>query len=174
MSTRKRKQDILWAPWRLAYVKAAGREKGCFICRALRGRNDKKNLLLMRGTLAAVILNRFPYNNGHLLLAPKRHVAAYEDVTPDEHLEMAGLIALCKKALENALNPQGFNVGLNLGRAAGAGLEEHLHYHIVPRWNGDTNFMPVTADAKVISQSLSAAYDVLRKELMKRADKSCL
>ncbi len=166
---RESLKDILWAPWRLAYVKGAHSEKGCFICRALRGRNDRKNLLLKRGRLSVVLLNKFPYNNGHLLLAPKRHVADYEDITPDEHLEMTRLLIQCKRALEKTLTPQGFNIGLNLGRAAGAGLVEHLHYHMVPRWNGDTNFMPATADVKVISQSLSAAYDILRRELDKSA-----
>jgi len=165
----KRQKEILWAPWRLAYIKGVRKEKGCFICRALRGKNDRKNLLLKRSPLSAVLLNKFPYNNGHLLLAPRRHVADYEEVTPEEHLEMRRLLILCKKALEKTLRPQGFNIGINLGRTAGAGLVEHLHYHVVPRWNGDANFMPVTADVKVISQSLSAAYDILKKELDKSA-----
>ena len=165
----KAAKDILWAPWRLKYIKSARTKTDCFICKACKGRNDRKNLLLVRGSRALVLLNKFPYNNGHLLLAPKRHVGNYEDVTPDEHLEMTRLITRCTKALEATMGPHGYNIGLNLGHVAGAGLVDHLHYHLVPRWNGDTNFMPVTSGVKVISQSLAAAYDLLKGELDKNA-----
>jgi len=170
MKKRKDKgEQILWAPWRLSYIKNVRRHKGCFICSALKGRNDRKNLLLYRGKATAVLLNKFPYNNCHLLIAPKRHVPDYEAMNDGELLELARTLGLCMRALEKTVRPEGFNIGLNIGRAAGAGLLGHLHYHVVPRWIGDTNFMPAVAGTKVISQSLKAAYEMLKKELEKNA-----
>jgi ATP adenylyltransferase len=156
--------DQLWAPWRLAYVardtpKPA--DDDCFICRGLAEADDRKNLIVQRTPLGAVLLNKFPYNNGHLLIAPRTHKGRLDELTPDETLDLQETLARMVRVLERAMKPDGFNLGLNLGKVAGAGLPGHLHWHVVPRWNGDTNFMPVLADVRVIAQSLDAAYDLL-------------
>lgn len=163
--------DQLWAPWRLAYV-AAPKDtvrdpaaEDCFLCRGVGGSDDRANLLVYRSELSAVVLNRFPYNNGHLLVAPRRHKGRPDELTPDELLDLQLVLRQMIGILEKRMTPDGFNVGLNLGKAAGAGLPGHLHWHIVPRWNGDTNFMPVLTDAKVIVQSLDSLYDLLVEEL---------
>jgi ATP adenylyltransferase len=160
--------DQLWAPWRLAYItKEAPPKDGdeCFICRALAEADDRKNLVVRRTRLGAVLLNKFPYNNGHLLVAPRAHKGRLDELTPDEALDLQQALTGMVRALERAVKPEGFNVGLNLGKVAGAGLPGHLHWHVVPRWNGDTNFMPVLADVRVIAQSLDAAYEVLSNAL---------
>jgi ATP adenylyltransferase len=163
--------EQLWAPWRLAYV-ASPKDKGpkppvddCFICRGAAGTDDRANLLVYRSALSVVVLNRFPYNNGHLLVAPSAHVGGLDGLTPDQLLDLQLVLRQMTGVIQKRMTPDGFNVGLNLGAAAGAGLPGHLHWHIVPRWNGDTNFMPVLTDAKVIAQSLDALYDLLAEEL---------
>jgi ATP adenylyltransferase len=156
--------DQLWAPWRLSYVAAAKPpcdEDPCFICCGLRADDDRGNLIALRAPRSVVVLNRFPYNNGHLLIAPRAHKGRLDELEPDELLEVMETLRRMVATLERLMQPDGFNIGLNLGRAAGAGLPGHLHWHIVPRWNGDTNFMPVLADVKVIVQSLDAFYDAL-------------
>ena len=154
---------ILYAPWRIAYIKwFSKKERGCFLCMASRDEDDTRNLVIHRGRSCFVILNRYPYNNGHLMIAPYRHVGRITDLGDDELLEMIKFLKLSIAALESEYKPDGFNVGLNLGRAAGAGLEEHIHLHIVPRWIGDTNFMPVLADTKVIPESLEESWRRLR------------
>jgi ATP adenylyltransferase len=157
--------DRLWAPWRLAYVSAAGGPLGitdeCFFCRGLKDSDDRKNLIVFRGSRSCVFLNCYPYNNGHLLVAPLAHKSGLDDLTSGELLDLQEVLRNCVRVLQEQLTPAGFNVGLNLGRVAGAGLPGHLHWHIVPRWNGDTNFMPVVGDTKVISQSLEALYEML-------------
>jgi ATP adenylyltransferase len=156
--------DQLWAPWRLCYVAAAkipADEEPCFICRGLAADDDRANLIALRTPLSAVVLNKYPYNNGHLLVAPRAHKDRLDELTPDELLDVMETVRRMVCALEGLMGPDGFNVGLNLGRAAGAGLPGHLHWHIVPRWNGDTNFMPILADVKVIVQALDALYDAL-------------
>jgi len=150
----------IWAPWRLEYVRSCD-DEGCFLCRAVGEDRDRENLLLLRGGTCGVIMNRYPYNNGHLLIFPYRHVAGIADLERNERLEMMDLIDQSIEKLKAVASPDGFNVGFNLGKVAGAGLEEHLHAHIVPRWNGDTNFMPVLGDTKVIPQSLMDLYDEL-------------
>jgi ATP adenylyltransferase len=160
--------DHLWAPWRLAYVAAAhppAADDPCFICRGLAERDDKRNLIAWRTPLSVVVLNRFPYNNGHVLVAPQAHKAHPRDLTADETLDLMDTLTRMLGVLEGLMHPDGYNVGLNLGRVAGAGLPGHLHWHIVPRWHGDTNFMPVVADTKVIVQSLDALYDLLVEQL---------
>ena len=160
--------DHLWAPWRLAYVAAAkvpADADPCFICRGLGEDDDRRNLIVRRTALAVVLLNRFPYNNGHLLIAPRAHKGRLDELTPDELLETMEAVRLLVNVLGGLMHPDGYNVGLNLGAAAGAGLPGHLHWHVVPRWHGDTNFMPVLADTKVIVQSLDALYDLLRERL---------
>jgi ATP adenylyltransferase len=160
--------EILWAPWRLAYVASAKPPAAgdpCFICQGLAQDDDRKNLLVLRTPLSVVLLNRFPYNNGHLLVAPRAHKGRLEELTHEEILETMLTLGKAKQALDELMHPDGYNIGLNLGRAAGAGLPGHLHWHIVPRWDGDTNFMPILADVKVIVQSLDALYDVLQPRL---------
>ena len=160
--------DHLWAPWRLAYVAAAPKPTtadGCFICRGLAEADDRKNLIALRTPRTAIVLNRYPYNNGHLLIAPLAHKGDFSDLDSGELLELQETLGRMIAVLSEALSPHGYNVGLNLGRVAGAGLPGHLHWHVVPRWNGDTNFMPVLADTRVISQSLEALYDLLVSKL---------
>jgi ATP adenylyltransferase len=159
----------LWAPWRLAYV-ADPKEKqrpadDCFLCRGVGGADDRANLLVRRSGLSVVVLNRFPYNNGHLLIAPKVHKGRPDELTPDELLDLQLVLRDMLAVLDRVMTPDGYNVGLNLGKVAGAGLPGHLHWHIVPRWHGDTNFMPVVADTKVIPQALDALYDLLREAI---------
>jgi len=154
----------LWAPWRIAYVQGLSKSSECFICHNLTSpQDDNKNLVLWRSSCCITVLNRFPYNNGHLLIAPNRHIPDLDQATDEELLEMTKLVRESKKALSLAIQPHGFNVGMNFGRCAGAGLPEHLHIHLVPRWNGDTNFMSVCGDAKVISQSLSELFELLKQ-----------
>lgn len=159
----------LWAPWRVKYIRNAGKKgAGCFVCRALREKNDRRNLLLVRGERALVMLNRYPYNSGHLLVAPVRHTGRLERLTKDEVLEMHRLLTRMMAALGKAMKPDGFNIGLNVGRAAGAGLPGHVHLHLVPRWNGDTNFMPIVGETKVMPQSLDQVYRQLARELRRK------
>jgi len=156
--------DQLWAPWRLAYVAKEGpapADDACFICRGLAESDDRKNLLVQRRPRCVVLLNKFPYNNGHLLVAPLRHIGRLDELTADELLEINETVRDMAGTLERLMKAEGFNVGVNLGRVAGAGLPAHIHWHIVPRWNGDTNFMPILGDVKVIVQSLDALYDLL-------------
>jgi len=153
----------IWAPWRLEYIKSE-KEEGCFLCRACAEREDRRNLLLRRGRTCALIMNRYPYNNGHLMAFPYRHQASIAEIGSEERLELMDLVDESIKVLSKTLNPDGFNVGFNLGQVAGAGLETHLHAHIVPRWSGDTNFMPVLGEVKVIPQALLDLYDLLAPE----------
>jgi ATP adenylyltransferase len=161
----------LWAPWRIRYVQgldkepsAAGKKTGCFICHYIEHpQNDDENLVLWRTEKCIVILNRYPYNNGHVLIAPMRHIPDLNDATDEEMLVMMKLIGESQKALSIAIKPHGFNVGMNFGRCAGAGLPGHLHIHVVPRWDGDTSFMAVCANTNVISQSLTELLELLKK-----------
>jgi len=156
--------DQIWAPWRHAYVanpKPPGATDECFICKGLAQADDRANLIAQRGPRSVVLLNRFPYNNGHLLVAPNAHKGQLRELDDGEALEIQQTLAKLIEVLGTLMRPEGWNVGLNLGRVAGAGLPGHLHWHIVPRWNGDTNFMPVLADVRVIAQSLDSLYDLL-------------
>jgi len=147
--------DHLWAPWRLSYVTAASAPVSeCVFCDAHVGRKD--DLLLFRGEHCFVILNLYPYNNGHLMVVPNRHVSALEALMPDEQIEMMTLARRSEMALNEAYRPHGLNVGINLGRAAGAGIENHLHMHFVPRWSGDTNFMTAVGETRVLPEELAA------------------
>jgi ATP adenylyltransferase len=160
--------DQLWAPWRIAYLTQPSRPvptDDCFICTALNSTDDRATLLVQRSTHSCAILNRYPYNNGHVLVAPHAHKGGLDELTTEETLEIHGTIARIVRILGNTIRAEGFNLGVNLGRVAGAGLPGHLHWHVVPRWNGDTNFMPVVSDVKVIVQSLDAVFDLLHKEL---------
>lgn len=156
--------DHLWAPWRMSYVSAPKKPAGadpCFICRGLSEQNDRENLIALRTPMSVVLLNRFPYNNGHLMIAPHAHKGHLNDLDQHEMLEIMETMRRMIALLDRVMKPDGYNVGVNLGAAAGAGLPGHLHWHIVPRWNGDTNYMPILADVKVIAQSLDSLYDQL-------------
>lgn len=159
--------EQLWAPWRLAYAKTTGPNpsRECFVCRVYRETADRENLVLYRSAHSVVVQNRFPYNNGHLLICPIAHKANLEDLTDDELLDNQFTLRTMLTALRQTVNADGFNIGLNLGKAAGAGLPGHLHWHIVPRWNGDTNFMPIFTDTKVIVQSLDELWELMTKHL---------
>ena len=177
--------DQLWAPWRLAYVTGAdksaspsqapsnlkwepGADQTCFLCRAAADtapESQRENLVAHRTPRAIVVLNRYPYNNGHLLIAPLRHLPGLNDLAAEDHVELMQLLARLCGVMEKSLKAEGFNIGLNIGKVAGAGLPGHLHWHIVPRWNGDTNFMPALAAIRVIPQALDAMFDLLRAEL---------
>jgi ATP adenylyltransferase len=152
----------LWAPWRLAYVSGAEPTTGCVFCEALRGDDDRGRLVLHRGRTGFLILNAYPYASGHVLAVVNRHVGSVEEATPDELGEAMTLVQQATAALRRAYRPDGFNIGLNQGRAAGAGIEGHLHVHVVPRWNGDTNFMAVLGDVKVLPEALDATWERLR------------
>ena len=156
--------DRLWAPWRLEFVaapKPSGDAEPCFICDNLKLEDDRTSLIVERTEHAVVIINRFPYNNGHLLVAPKSHTAHLHELGEAEILDTQKTLARMIEKLKKLMKPDGFNVGLNLGKAAGAGLPGHLHWHIVPRWFGDVNFMPVMHDTRIIVQSLDALYELL-------------
>ncbi len=157
----------LWAPWRKIYVAGGGRTKGCFFCNDLRHppKHDAKNLLLHRSRHSFILLNRFPYTNGHLMIVPKRHVASPDRLTDKERLDFLKMLDVSLAVLKKALKPHAFNVGMNLGREGGAGVPGHIHLHVVPRWKGDTNFMPVLTGHKVISVALAATYEELRRAL---------
>jgi ATP adenylyltransferase len=138
-------------------------EDGCFLCHAAASDNPRESLVLWQTRDSITVMNRWPYNNGHLLVAPIRHVGDLDELSLDEMTEQMQMLKRCKRNLEAVMRPDGFNIGLNLGRLAGAGVEDHLHWHIVPRWGGDTNFMPVTAATKVIPQSLDRLWELLRE-----------
>jgi ATP adenylyltransferase len=147
--------ERLWAPWRMSYVSGAqGAPPGCVFCAALAADDDRRVLIVHRGPLAFLILNAFPYASGHLMAVLNRHGGGVQDASPAELADAMALVQLGIRALETAYRPDGFNVGLNQGRAAGAGVPDHVHVHVVPRWNGDTNFMPVVGDARVLPESL--------------------
>jgi ATP adenylyltransferase len=146
----------LWAPWRLEYVQRADEPDECVFCRAAALPEDEPELVLRRGELAFCLLNKFPYASGHLLVAPYRHGSSFENLDPAEATAVHALAAEAIEALRAVYAPDGFNVGWNLGRVAGAGIVDHGHVHVVPRWNGDTNFMPVLADVKVLPEHLAA------------------
>jgi ATP adenylyltransferase len=150
----------LWAPWRYAYLSGprAGKPRCIFCFKQLTAAERRQRLVLHQDPIAVVMLNRYPYNNGHLMVAPRRHVASPELLTAAERAAVGDLVSECVRRLRGALKPDGFNVGANLGRSAGAGFADHMHWHVVPRWDGDTNYMPVLASTRVLSQSLLDSY----------------
>jgi ATP adenylyltransferase len=143
----------LWAPWRLEYIRSADEQEGCVFCLAQRG-DDEEGLVVHRGRSAFVLLNKFPYSSGHFMVAPYRHIGEFGDLSDEEALEIHRLASHGMGSLAQTYAPQGFNAGWNLGRIAGAGVVDHVHLHVVPRWAGDTNFMPVLADVKVLPEHL--------------------
>jgi ATP adenylyltransferase len=151
----------LWAPWRLEYVSNADEQDGCVFCRAASSRSDEDALVVHRGERAFVLVNKFPYASGHLMVAPYRHEGELGELSDEEALEIHRLASVALGALAETLHPQGFNLGWNLGRIAGAGVVDHVHLHVVPRWAGDTNFMPVLADVRVLPEALEETREKL-------------
>jgi len=152
---------ILWAPWRMKYILGKG-EKNCIFCVNSRPGTEEENLILFKGRLTTVLMNKYPYNNGHLLVAPIRHVPELDDLKIEELIDLMEKIRASINFIRKEMNPDGFNVGLNLGKVAGAGVAAHLHFHIVPRWNGDTSFMTVLGQTRVIPESLEDTYKRLK------------
>lgn len=166
-SPRPDSLERLWAPWRRAYL-AQRQPPRCIFCASARSRADARNHVVHRGRHAFALLNRYPYNNGHLMVSPYRHVRRLADLTSSELLELMRLTSQMTDTLTDLLRPDGFNIGINLGRAAGAGIPGHLHLHVVPRWLGDTNFMPTLSQTKVISDSLDELYRQLTRRRSRR------
>jgi len=152
--------DRIWAPWRLEYI-TGEKSENCVFCLPDLCEHDRERLVLHRSSSAFIIMNLYPYTNGHLMVIPYRHTSTLDDLADSELLDFMKTIRLARQGLERAFSPQGFNIGMNLGHAAGAGVADHIHFHIVPRWNGDANFMTVTGDIRVIPESLQATYDRL-------------
>lgn len=154
----------LWAPWRMDYI-LGERENGCVFCRKFAESRDVENYVVYRGTTAGIIMNIHPYTNGHIMIIPYRHAGELDDLEDNELVEMMLLTRKGVQMLRRAMRPHGFNIGINIGAAAGAGIDDHLHIHVVPRWQNDTNFMPVLADVRVIPESLSDTYKRLQEAL---------
>ncbi|MEO0145071.1 MAG: HIT domain-containing protein [candidate division WOR-3 bacterium] len=156
---------ILWAPWRFKYIENVNNKDECIFCTKPKEEPSVNNLVLYKSKHSFIILNLFPYNTGHLMVAPYKHTSKVYDLTQEEWIDIINLLNLSVRIVEDVYKPQAFNIGLNIGRVAGAGIEEHLHIHIVPRWAGDTNFMPVISNTKVIPESLEDTYNKLKKRL---------
>lgn len=157
----------LWAPWRMAYIDQNSEESGCIFCDKHQARDPRAELVLALTAHSVVMLNKYPYANGHLLLAPKRHEKELSHLTADEYCDLNEALRRAIDVVHKVLKPGGLNVGMNLGKCAGAGVENHLHWHVVPRWEGDTNFMPVVSETRVIPQHLVDSYDQLQAHFLK-------
>ena len=153
--------EVVWAPWRMSFI-AAGKETGCIFCRKPRHPDPRESLVLAITAKSVVMMNKYPYNNGHVMVAPRKHAADLDRLTLSERRDLAETLRVAMGILRRELRPEGMNVGLNLGAVAGAGVPGHLHWHVVPRWHGDTNFMPVIAETKVMPQHLLESYERLR------------
>lgn len=156
--------EQLWTPWRMKYIKEE-KPDYCVFCKVIKEKKDKQNFVLIRNKRAISVLNIYPYNNGHIMIIPARHISDFNQITMTENKEMFLQSKAITQALKETIDPQGFNIGLNMGSVAGAGIEEHLHIHIVPRWEGDTNFMPLLGKTKVIPETLSNTYKKLKNNL---------
>ena len=155
----------LWSPWRIRYIRRASEPAGCLFCRVRDEHADRRHLVIARRPHGFLMLNRFPYNPGHLMVAAARHAARFEKLRAEERGDFLDLVALAERALARAYRPHGYNYGANVGRVAGAGFPGHLHLHVVPRWNGDTNFMPVVGDTRVLPESLAETARRLRQAI---------
>ncbi len=153
--------DVLWAPWRMEYILSNKKDDQCIFCPTEDRTNDEDRLILYVGAMSMVIMNRYPYINGHLLVMPVRHVPTLDALSEEESLDLIIKVRKTINILKQEMSPDGFNVGLNLGKVAGAGVEEHMHFHIVPRWNGDTNYMTVLGDVRVIPEHIRETYKKL-------------
>lgn len=163
------RRNIKFTPWRLKYLQGQG-IRGCFICEALKADTDPENLVLVKSDRSAVMLNRYPYNNGHIMIVPLQHVSRLQMLKPDILIEMTGWMRVAESILEQTYRCDGFNMGMNIGSAAGAGLESHLHIHMLPRWSGDTNFMSTTADMRIIPEELTVTWNRLAPQFVSRKD----
>ena len=158
----------LWAPWRFEYLAGVDdSDQECIFCTRPKESNDKKNLIVYRSEFSFIILNKYPYNSGHLMIVPYEHKSDLASFSDDILLDMQHSLQKAITVIKNVMHPHGMNIGINIGRAAGAGIDQHLHYHMVPRWNGDTNFMPVITETKVVSESLEKTWKKLKKEFEK-------
>jgi len=155
--------ETLWAPWRIQYIEQP-KPAGCIFCDKPSEDRDRENLILLRADTCFVIMNFYPYNNGHLMVVPFRHTSDISNLTDGERVEMMQLLATCKDVLTQTMSPHAFNIGMNLGEIAGAGVKDHLHFHIVPRWRGDTNFMPILGHTKVVSEGLAQTWEKLNSQ----------
>ncbi|MEE8319360.1 MAG: HIT domain-containing protein [bacterium] len=151
---------VIWAPWRMEYI-LSEKEGECIFCRLLDQKPSSGNHLLLKTERAMVLMNKYPYNNGHIMVAPHRHTADFDELAADEFMELMEVFRFSLKALQKCMSPEGFNAGLNLGHSGGAGVEDHLHWHIVPRWQGDTNYMPVITGTRVIPEAIEETYNKL-------------
>jgi ATP adenylyltransferase len=160
--------DRVWAPWRMEYITASMKsDSKCFLC--VNQADDQQALVVGRNNKAFIIMNRFPYTNGHVMVVPVRHIGSFEELTDEETLDMMRLVKIMVSILKEEFNVDGLNIGMNVGRAAGAGLEEHCHIHIVPRWFGDTNFMPILGETRVISEYLNTSYERLKRKFLEKS-----
>lgn len=159
----------LFSPWRSQYIESFSKKKdekdNCILCEAYHDEDDERRFIITRGKNNFVVMNLYPYNSGHLMIVPYRHISTFNELTDDESLEIMSMIKKMISTLQAASNPDGFNIGSNLGRSAGAGIDRHIHFHIVPRWSGDTNFMPVLSDTKLISEDMKTTWRKLRSLL---------
>ena len=156
--------EQLWAPWRIRYI-LGEKESGCFFCKKSQESDDAKNHVLIRDRTCFALMNTYPYNAGHIMVAPYKHTGDIDELGEKEMADLTALVVRCKQLLGRTVKPTGFNIGLNLGRSAGAGVLDHVHWHVVPRWEGDTNFMPVTADTRVMPQALDELFAELKKHI---------
>ncbi len=161
MIDKESEVEQIWAPWRIQYIQME-KPEGCILCEKPRQNNDALNYILYRGSKNFVIMNSYPYNPGHLMVAPYRHIASLDELTSDELHEHFEIVSRSLSLLKEVFNPHGFNIGINMGRVAGAGIDDHVHTHIVPRWQGDANFMPVIADTRVIPEALAETFNKLQ------------
>lgn len=156
--------EILWAPWRIKYIERPKSDDNiCVFCEKIEQGDDRKKLVLYRGKSCYVVMNLYPYNNAHLMVVPYKHTDNISELSVEERLELMNLLVICKEVIQKSMAPHGFNIGMNLGTVAGAGVKDHLHFHIVPRWSGDTNFMPVFGKSDVISEGLEQTWERLKK-----------
>ena len=153
--------ENLWTPWRIKYIEDQ-RDDGCFFCKYIQEEDDKENKVLYRSQFSFVVMNIYPYNSGHLMVVPYKHTGDVSELSEESLGDMMFLMRSCVSVLKKMLKPDGFNIGMNIGKVAGAGVKDHIHLHIVPRWNGDTNFMPVLADIKTIPEHIEETYDRLK------------
>ena len=160
--------DRIWAPWRMEYITSSmTSDSKCFLC--VDKADDQQALVVGRNSGAFIIMNRFPYTNGHVMVVPVRHAGSFDELTDEETLDMMRLVKIIASILKEEFNADGLNIGMNMGRAAGAGLEEHCHIHVVPRWFGDTNFMPILGETRVISEHLNTSYERLKRKFLEKS-----
>lgn len=163
--------DILWSPWRFQYIKSASKPSGCVFCEILKNNDDERSFIVYRGKYSFIILNLYPYNTGHLMIVPFRHVPSYEILNTGELREMSYLTQAVLSLLRDIYGPEGFNVGMNIGREAGAGVDSHIHIHVVPRWKGDSNFMQVIGGTKVMPETLDTTFSKIKSKITHYVEK---